>query len=355
MMQKRTLYSLLLTFMILVCAFSFSLAQVNEVTIQSKGAKRCEAGTLNINVTNAASISALEIVLEVRSGSGGAFFDAMTVQWDPTFASMTTRIVDTSQVNHVDPDTVIIAAIRCGSGDQCLAAGGPMTVAKVQFNTNNVCNGTVLLDGVTKTLDCCCHPFHQTQFVDCATTQTVLPAVNMGTVTIQNAAPTLDPIANDSIHWGSTYIGYAVAHDLDLPNGCENLTFSKCDGPSGLTVTKIAPDTAKLVWNTTSADICYHSVCVKVTDSCGASAQTTFSICVYNLPPQFCADDTCCTKDTSRFVWGDTAHGDVDATDPDGGPAAALTYTLLSFTGPGAPPSMPTVDLATGAWTWPTQ
>ncbi|MFQ6009340.1 MAG: hypothetical protein ACE5K8_10380, partial [Candidatus Zixiibacteriota bacterium] len=85
MMQKRTLYSLLLTFTILVCAFSFSLAQVDEVTFQSKGAKRCEAGVLDISVTNAASISAVEIVFEVSSASGGAFFDAMTVEWDPSF------------------------------------------------------------------------------------------------------------------------------------------------------------------------------------------------------------------------------------------------------------------------------
>jgi hypothetical protein len=345
MMQKRTLYSLLLTFMILVCAFSFSMAQ-NSVTFQNKSAKRCETGVLNVSVTNAATISAVEIVFEVKSGSSGAWFDAMTFQWDAGFTVLTDRVVDTSGVDHVDPDTVRVAAMMTASGDQCLAAG-TKTVAKVQFKTNDTCSGTIELDGAVFTCHtpCSCLVTAQTQFVDCSTTTLVPAAVNKGTVTIQNVAPSLDPIAKDSLPWGTWYYDTAYAHDLDLLNGCEDLTFSKCGGPNDLQVTKISDTTAQLKWFTTGADVCDHTVCIKVTDDCGAVDSTTFIICVYDLPPEFVD----CPTDTTRIIWGDTARGDVDATDPDDGPAN-LNYSVLNFDGPGA---VSIID-STGEWKWPT-
>jgi hypothetical protein len=340
MMQKRTLYSLLLTSLILVCAFSFSFAQ--DVTFQSKGAKRCEAGELNISVTNPADISALEIVFEISSGSGGAFFDNVNVVWDPGFTVLTNRIIDLSGVDYTDPDTVRIAAMLTDPGDACLAAGGPTVVAQLEFVTNDACDGTIDLDGAVFT--CPNNPLvtAQTQFVDCATTTLVAAAVNPGTVTIQNVAPTIDPIADDSIHWGDPYIGQAVANDLDLPNGCEVLTFSKCGGPANLTVNAT---TGAILWNTTGADVCEHDVCIAVTDSCGAADTTTFTICVYNDPPEF----TDCPTDTTMIIWGELASGSTSATDPDGGPQP-LEYSVLSFSGPGTP----TVNAATGDWEWQT-
>ena len=94
MKQKRTLYSLLLTSFILVFAFSFSVAQ--EVSIESKSVLRCQPGVLNLTVDNPADISAFEIVFEVTSGSGGADFDVLTVDWDPGLGVLTNRVIDIS-------------------------------------------------------------------------------------------------------------------------------------------------------------------------------------------------------------------------------------------------------------------
>jgi hypothetical protein len=72
MMRKRMIYSLLLTSFILVFALASSQAQT--VTFESKSAKRCENGVLNVTVDSPSDLSAVEIVFEVTSTSGGAFF-----------------------------------------------------------------------------------------------------------------------------------------------------------------------------------------------------------------------------------------------------------------------------------------
>jgi len=350
MMQKRTLYSLLLTSFILVCAFSFSVAQ--EVTFESKTVLRCEAGVLNIDVLNPSDISAFEIVFEVSSGSGGAFFSEMTLNWDPNLTVLTNRVVDTSGVDHVSPDTIRIAGMMTDPGDMCLAGPGPTTVVRLSFVTNNVCSGTIVLDGAVFT--CPNNPLvvAQTQFVDCATKALVPVAVNAGTVTIQNVAPTLDPIANATVHWGNPYNGQAMAHDLDLPNGCENLTFTKLTGPATMTVSKVTDTTANILWNTTGADVCEHTVEIEVADSCGAADTTSFVICVYNIPPVItCPNDT-------NIIWGDTVVEVLDtvytASDPDGGPGALL-FEIASFTsldGLPDPPNMPTITSDSGKIEW---
>ena len=95
MMHKRTVYSLLLTSFILVFAFSSALAQT--VTFESKNANRCEAGVLNITVDPGnPDLNAIEIVFEISSASGGAFFDNINVVFDAGFASLNNRIIDMS-------------------------------------------------------------------------------------------------------------------------------------------------------------------------------------------------------------------------------------------------------------------
>ena len=128
-MQKRSLYSLLLTSFILVFAFFSTFAQ--EVTFESKTVLRCEEGTVDVDVTNPTSITGLEIVFEVSEGSGGAFFDALDVQWDPAFTVLNHRFVDLSLVNFMTADTVRMAAIRDTSGgDPGLAPRWPRWHAK---------------------------------------------------------------------------------------------------------------------------------------------------------------------------------------------------------------------------------
>jgi hypothetical protein len=337
MMHKRTVYSLLLTSFILVFALSSAFAQ--SVTFESKNAKRCEAGVLNVTVNPGGSVNAIEVVFEVESTGGGAFFSSFNVVWDPGFTELTNRIVDLSGVDNVSPDTVRLAAMATDPGDVCLSS--TKVVARVEFETNNVCGGTVSLDGATFT--CPNNPLvvASTQFVDCADNSLIAAAVVAGTVTVVNDPPTIDPIPNASVHWGLTYLGDANGHDPDSANGCEKLTYSKVAGPAALNVNA---NTGAMSWTTSGADVCEHLVTVRVTDSCGASAQTSFTICVFNDAPAF----TSC-PDADHACWGELICGDVNASDVDGGPAP-LEYSLVSFSGPGTV----NVNPITGEWCWQT-
>ncbi|MBU1148493.1 hypothetical protein KKI23_00205, partial [Patescibacteria group bacterium] len=82
MMQKRTVYSLLLISFILVFALSLS---AQEVTFESKNVTRCEATALDITVNNPVDLSAIEIVLEVTTTSGIGGLEGLGVDWDAGF------------------------------------------------------------------------------------------------------------------------------------------------------------------------------------------------------------------------------------------------------------------------------
>ena len=201
-MQKRTIYSLLLTSLLLVCAFSLASAQ-NTVTFQNTSVTRCEANVLNVTVQNAGDISAFEIVAEITSTGGGAFFDAVTVDWDPGLGVLTHRIVDLDGVDNVSPDTIRIAGMLIDAGDACLTAGTNV-VAQVAFTTNDVCDGTIELGGAT--FVCPDNPdvVAVTQFVDCATTGLVAATVTPGVVTVVNQTPTIDALADGTVPFGDT-------------------------------------------------------------------------------------------------------------------------------------------------------
>lgn len=338
MMHKRTVYSLLLTSFILVFALSSAFSQ--SVTFESKNAKRCEAGVLNVTVNPGGSVNAIEIVFEVKSTGGGAFFNSLGVTWDPGFTELDNRIIDLSGVDNVSPDTVRLAAMATDPGDACLSS--TKVVARVNFTTNRTCSGTVGL--LASSFICPNNPLvvATTQFVDCADNSLIAAAVVAGTVTVVNDPPTIDPIPNASVHWGSTYLGDANGHDPDSANGCEKLQYSKVVGPAAMTVNA---NTGAISWTTSGADVCEHNVTIRVTDSCGASAQTSFTICVFNDPPAF----TSC-EDADHACWGELICGDVNASDPDTGPAP-IEYSVVSFDGPG------TVNLnpITGEWCWQTE
>ncbi|HOZ07179.1 MAG TPA: T9SS type A sorting domain-containing protein [candidate division Zixibacteria bacterium] len=338
MMQKRTIHSLLLTSLLLVCAFSLASAQ-NSVTFQNASVARCDDGALNITVNPAASISAFEVVCEITSASGGAYFSNLNVVWDAGLTSLTNRIVDLSGVDYVSPDTIRIAGMLTDASDVCLGSG-PKVVARVEFTTTDVCDGTVSLHGAD--FACPSTPVvATTQFVDCTTTELVAATVTAGTVTVVNQNPTIDPIADATVHWGGTYLGQVTGGDPDLANGCEVLSYAKVSGPPALTVNAT---TGAIQWTTTGADVCTHEVEVAVVDKCGAQATTTFTICVQNDAPVIT-----CPAEVTHIVWGETAAGTVSAIDPDLGPGA-LVYAMAGFDGPGAP----AVDPVTGAWSWPT-
>jgi hypothetical protein len=349
MMQKRTIYSLLLTSFILVCAFSFSTAQTVE--FESKTVLRCDDGVLNVTVDPGSDIRALEVVFQIESTSGGAFFTNLGVNWDPAFTVLTNRYIDLSGVDYTSPDLVRVAAVLTDAADACLPAG-VTDVAQVSFTTNDVCEGQITLSGGVFT----CEPTPgytieaQTQFVDCASNDLVAAAVTNGVITVTNQAPTMQPIADVELPFTDQYTGQIDADDGDLPNGCEALTYSKVDGPADLTVDA---NTGAIAWNPTGADVCEHEVTVRVDDLCGGFKERTFTICVTNEAPIL----TCPGADEAVQVsWGQLASGSVSATDPDGGPSV-LDYDIVDIippTGAPAPPTMPTID-NDGNWEWQTQ
>jgi hypothetical protein len=198
MMHKRTVYSLLLTSFILVFALSSALAQ--SVTFESKNAKRCEAGVLNVTVDPGGSVNAIEIVFEVKSTGGGAYFPIFNVVWDAGFTEMTNLFADYSGVDYISPDTVRLAALATNPTDVCLSVA--KVVARVEFETNNVCGGTVRLDGATTLINSAIPAagLASTQVVDCATYLLKPAAVTAGTVTIVNDPPTIDAINDSSLH-----------------------------------------------------------------------------------------------------------------------------------------------------------
>ena len=335
MMQKRTVYSLLLISFILVFALSLS---AQEVTFETKNVTRCEATALDITVDNPVDLAAIEIVLEVTTTSGTGGLEGLGVDWDAGFTNLTNRIVDLSAADGISPDTVRIAAMMLDAGDACLPTG-QLVVGQLTFTTSNSCSAVVELAGGTFE----CPTFSvSTQFVDCDL-NLVPAAVNAGTVTFVNQQPTIDAIADVTIEWGDTYTGTAVGDDPDLGSGtCEALTYSIVSGPADLTINA---NTGAMTWATTGDDICSHEVTVQVEDGCGDNAQTTFNICVHNEAPVM----TCPAPEETVFALGSLVELNLTAIDPDNGPASALTYTLAEFTGPGS------FNLsATGEFTWQT-
>ena len=209
----------------------------------------------------------------------------------------------------------------------------------MDYLINDVCSGEISLDGAVYTSPDNELIVASTQFVDCADNSLISAAVISGTITVVNETPTIDPISNATLSWTSSYSDVATADDPDLPNGCENLTFSKLAGPAGLSVNA---STGVISWNPPSANIGVNEVTIQIADACGATATSSFEICVTNEAPVI---DSCSTPD--RVCWGEELSGSVSASDPDGGPAG-LSYSLASCSGPGTV----TVDSSTGDWTW---
>ncbi|MEE8578267.1 MAG: T9SS type A sorting domain-containing protein [candidate division Zixibacteria bacterium] len=332
MMQKRTLTSLLLISFLVAFAFSYSSA--NEVTFGSPSVLRCDNNVLNIDVNNTVDVLAVEIVFEI-SGSGGAWMDSYTVDWAAGFTELGTRFLDLSQADGVSPDTIRMAATLIDSSDVILPVGD-RTVATVSFSTNASCGGSVSLDGVV--FDYPIPATIETQFVDAATTSIVDVTVNAGTVTWTNTAPELAEIPDASIGFGTVFSYMAIGSDND---NCEKLTYSKPVGPASMSVD---PNSGQITWVTDGDDVCEHAVEIMVTDSCGLTASRSFTICVFNVAPEF----TGITQDQPEWVMGDEVTGNATATDSDNGPVN-MFYSLISG------PAGTTVDGASGDFSWQTE
>jgi hypothetical protein len=354
MMQKRSLYSLLLTSFMLVFAFSLSHAQT--VTFGSiPDALRCQDNTVDITVDPGTgnSINAYEIVFEITGdGSFVGVTHSAPAGWN-TYTDLSALPVVRIAGLRVDPQA-----------DPCIDAS--TVVGTVDLQTADVCSGAAVLDAVAwpnvacgcGIPGCTCLSVVTTQFIDCITNTQVIAAVTAGTVTIDNAVPTVAPIADALVHWGTPIVVDVIGDDADLhsvPDNCETLTYSLVGAPAGMTITKVNNQLAKINWTPSAAQMvaaCMYPITVQVDDACPygpkANVQTNFTIYLWNDEPEItCSDDV-------EIYWGYTASGSASATDlvtpPDPGPAPLL-FTVASFNGPGTI----NLDAATGAWTWDTE
>lgn len=318
MMQKRTLYSLLLISFMVV--FGWSLASANEVAISSATLSRCAHGTLNVTAdVTEDSVSAVEVVLVISKTTGCAFTDSLKVVWNPAFTELPDRIVDVTKVNGTSADTIRFAAMRLSPSGQVLKKGLKV-LATLTFKASDCCGGTATIDGGEFTYPNPTSPI-VTQFVNAATLQIVPAAVKPGVVTITNSAPVLAFINDTTLHWGQTYAKTASATDADNASGCEAVTYSKLAGPAAMTVNS---STGAIFWATQKADVCVSTVSILASDKCGAADTATFTICVQNTAPTF---TTC--PGTQVMVNGDVLTAATAAIDPDDA-AAALIFTKLS-------------------------
>jgi hypothetical protein len=310
------------------------------VTFETKTVARCQDNTINVTVDSPEDISAFEVVFAV---SGDGTFN--NVAFDPTLTSLTNRYIDLS-----NPGVVRIAGMMIDPGDNCLAAG-PTVVAQVNFTTADVCAGAFVVDGASLSIDKCgaCAIDATTQFVNCAGGELVAAAVTAGTVTIENAVPTIEEIADISVHWIDCITPImTVTDDGDLhttPGGCETLSYS-VDAPTTDGAGPSINAAGVITWCPTGADIGVHEITVTVSDNCGekASSSTSFMACVWNLPPTLA-----CDQDTVEIYWGYDASGTVTGVDPDGGPSP-LEYSVCGFSGPGSV----IINPANGDWNWVT-
>jgi hypothetical protein len=329
MMQKRTLYlSLLLVSCLLFFGFSYASAQT--VTFESKTTYRCTDVTLNVTVDSPDDISALELIFEISGNVDGA----PSVSFASGFTGLERRIGPI-----VDGNVYRMLAFK-DSDDDCVDATGGVVVAQITMRTADVCDGTIEVNGTSITIpSMVCPPrVVQTGLVGCDPLVALQTGVVNGTVTIINRPPSIVCPGDTTYHWGDFVDLMAIGSD---PDSCENLTYNVISGPGSI------DNTGRYTWQTGGGDVCDHQICIEVVDKCNAADTCCFNICVYNIPPEIAHDPA----DTIFAVWGITLSGQVDATDPDGGPSALL-YQVISFNGPTYCGNGLQLNPATGEWTW---
>jgi hypothetical protein len=136
-----------------------------------------------------------------------------------------------------------------------------------------------------------------------------------------------------TVHWGETLELDFTVVDPDID---EILTFSLCDdAPQGMGIDQ---STGHLTWVTRQLNICDPTICVVVSDDCGATDICEIEACVYNEPPVITPpkDATVCT--------GFPFSAQATASDPDGGPYGF--FRLVRG------PAGLTVDAETGTIDW---
>ena len=349
-MQKRKLSSLLLISFIVIFAFSYSMA--NEVTFETKpNVLRCSQINQSVAVAPSQEITGFEIVFELTQTAG--YTGGLTVTWGTAVPTGWYKDIDMSHVDGVAPDTVRMIALRLDAGLSTMAAGS-YNVATMHYTTDDVCEGVITTDGAEWTWNTNPTGPILTQFTD-LNGDLVSAAVTAGTVTIVNTPPTIATIPAQTLSWNGDVLSVTASGSDTDPGGCETLRYSLITKPAGMTIDSVS---GQIQWDPPGTAVCTHNVTVRVTDKCGAFANTSFAVCVTNEGPYFACDnpfDTAsydglmCEGDTLLVGAGEVAMGKVMAKDDDGGPSE-LAYSVLDFTGSG----IPIMNAATGEFSWQT-
>jgi hypothetical protein len=168
----------------------------------------------------------------------------------------------------------------------------------------------------------------------------IVPTVTSGAVNVVNTEPAITncPVDPFVVYWGDPVIHLFTATDPDLACDCDALTWSKVSGPGTIS----AGGNYQFVAG--PLNIGCNTVVVRVDDEFGGFATCEFDISVLNEPPVIA-----CPTEAINILWGETATATVTADDPDDGPSG-LTYSMVSFTGPGAP----SIDPISGEFEWAT-
>ena len=328
-MQKRTLYlSLLLVTCLLFIGSSIASAQ--EVKFQSKTVQRCSDVVVNITVTSPEQVSAFEIVFEATGD-----YSSMSVDFADGFTALGGRFEPTFYGN-----IVRMAAYKEDGDCACLDAAAGVVVGEITFHTKDICSGAINIVGASiEGLGSCETITATTALVSCDLEALTTNVVN-GTVTIANQLPTIVCPGDTTVHF-NTFLNLPVTiDDLDLGTDCETLILSVKSGPGSIVG-------GNYQWTPPGDSVCVNTITLEVVDDCGATAECSFDICVYNDPPVITHDPA----DTIFTVWGILLGGAVDAEDLDGGPHGLL-YTVVSFDGPTSHGSGLQINPSTGAWTW---
>jgi hypothetical protein len=340
MMQKRTLYSLLIISFLVVLAASASFAS-NDITVESNtGLHRCTEGAVAVSVNVDVDVSAIELVLDFSSST--IVLDSVTWDLPAGVLSFQPPTIYTG----VPVTQVRLAALKLDPLDGVLTSGAH-DVAIVWFTVPDDCSGTGTISNGSVDLG---FPIGiaTSQFVDAATSN-ILPVdvFTDGSLGFSNQSPQIDAIADGSIGWGGNFTQTLSGVDPDAANcGSDGtfFTFVSIDPPAAGDDPTITGSLLK--WQTQGADVCVHTITVAMYDACDGFTQTSFDVCVTNARPTItCPDD-------ALVALGDTFDFQLTAT--DGPPVGPLPLAFgLDASGTTFPGTV-TINAATGAGSFTT-
>jgi len=335
--NKLLILSLLASFLLLFSA-SYSTAQ-NAVTFGTvDDCPKPANGTVEVPVLidNGVDLAALDIIGKVVS-SGDVDLIVTGISFDNRMA-MPEVLDQRFPIGDLGGGIFRLGAMKL-TGNNLVDGSGQIATLTLTYLSH--CKlGTANLDPATYD---CGGDTKATNFVDPDANQ-IDPTVNAGAVNVVNSVPYFtDCPGNSAIYWGDTYVYTVHADDSDLACGCDSLKYYMDAGPG-----QVNQFSGQYSFTATAQHIGCQDIRIRVEDKFGGMAYCEFQISVLNEPPSFTECPDCDT--TYIYAWGTTVEVQTEADDPDDGPSGP-TYSLI----PGSYPGNPSVDPASGLFTWDTE